>query len=268
MKKVFIFILLSFSTLSLQAQDFEVGGWLGTSVYFGDLNTNFSFKRPGVAGGIVGRYNFNPRVAVKASASYAHVSYDDALSPFVFQRTRNLDFSSHIIEGTFQLEFNFLKYEHGSDDHFWTPYVFGGLTVFYFNPRTKFNDEWVALQPLGTEGQAKNSEYSRTQPAFAFGGGLKFDLNYAWSINFEVSGRYLFTDFLDDVSGVYPDFDDLATQRGNLAVLLSDPSYQVFESQIGEPGRQRGNSKDNDSYNLIGISLLYNFASIKCPTKF
>ena len=92
------------------------------------------------------------------------------------------------------------------------------------------------------------------------------DLNYAWSINLEISGRALFTDYLDDVSGVYANPDDLLEARGELAVLLADRSYEVNEFLIGEGGRQRGDARPNDSYVMVGIGLVYNFSSIKCPT--
>ena len=76
----------------------------------------------------------------------------------------------------------------------------------------------------------------------------------------------MFTDYLDDVSTVFPDMDDLEALRGNEAVLLSDRSWQVPDVEpIGEQGRQRGNSDNNDSYALFGISLVYYFGDIRCP---
>ena len=50
-------------------------------------------------------------------------------------------------------EFHILKYIPGSMKYRWTPYVTGGAAVFTFNPKAEYNGEWVALQPLGTEGQ-------------------------------------------------------------------------------------------------------------------
>ena len=44
---------------------YEIGAALGGSFYRGQLNHKF-FGQPGVAGGVVGRWNINPYMAVKA----------------------------------------------------------------------------------------------------------------------------------------------------------------------------------------------------------
>ncbi len=265
MKKILFLILFACSFSFLKAQSFEAGGWAGISYYFGDLNTNLSFKHPGPSAGLVGRIVFSERLAFKVSANYAKLGFYDSYSNNEFQRARNLSFESHIIDGAAQLEFHFLKYVHGHEDYFFTPYLFGGPGIFYFNPRAKYEDEWVALNPLGTEGQARNSEYFLVQPAINYGLGFKFDLSVDWSINFEISGRAIFTDYLDDVSKYYVDKQELEYNRGELAALLSDRSFEVVEAPIGETGRQRGDSKTKDKYLMSGISIIYNFSRVKCP---
>lgn len=243
----------------------EAGGWLGTSYYFGDINTEFNID-PAFAGGLVGRYNFNERVCVKFSANYGSISAYDSDSDNSFQQQRNLHFRSRLLDGTAQFEFNFLPYKHGSRDEFYTPYLFAGLSVFNFEPQAEYQGEWVDLRPLGTEGQFKGEEYSTLQGAIAYGIGLKIDLSYEWSLNFELSARRLFTDYLDDVSTVYPDFDDLEALHGQIAVDLSDPSIPFSEGvQIGQPGRQRGNSNNNDMYAMLGVGLVYYFGDVRCP---
>lgn len=265
MKRYLFFLFLLTLGLQADAQKYEVGGWVGTSMYFGDLNPHFGFKSPGLAGGLIGRINFNPRVSIKGGLNYFRLSADDADSDFPWQQARNLSFKSGVLDGTVQLEFNFLEYIHGDPNAYYTPYIFGGMSMYHFNPKAVLNGETVALQPLGTEGQARNSEYTRTQLAFAYGGGFKFDLNASWSVNVELSARLLFTDYLDDVSGEYPDFDDLEDRRGELAPLLSDRSGEINEFPVGEPGRQRGDTRGRDHITTFGIGLVYNFASVKCP---
>lgn len=262
----FILVLLAFvlmlsSVERMQAQAWEVGGWTGATYSFGDINTQYNDITGNIGLGVVTRLNLNNRLAIKVSGNYGMISGSDALSSDPFQRERNLSFRSRVFDGTAQFEFNFLEYEHGSKDHKFTPYVFGGVSMFYFNPQGQYRGQWYDLQPLGTEGQFRGNEYNLIQPAMAYGGGFKFDLNYSWSINLEVSARRLFTDYLDDVSGLYPDMDDLREARGNVAVALSDPSVNGI---VGELGRQRGNSQNNDSYVFAGISLVYNFAAVQC----
>ena len=269
MKKGVLFTLLPvIFVFSLNAQrGWEVGGWAGISYYFGDLNTNYDLSTPGIAGGAIFRYNFNERLSLKFSGNYGQVSADDARSSNLFEKARNLSFQSDIIELATQFEFNFLPYIHGSEEHFFTPYLSLGMNIFRFNPKTDFNGRLVELRPLGTEGQFKGEEYFTVQAGLAYAVGLKFDLNEVWSINIELGGRSLFTDYLDDVSTVYPDKSDLLQLRGEDAVALSDRSITIdgVDSNIGEPGRQRGNKNNNDSYVFLGVGLVYYFGDLRCP---
>ncbi len=251
-----------------QQRGWEAGFWLGTSYYFGDLNTSYNLSLPGPAGGIMARYNFNKRVCFKASANYGQVRADDALSKNVFERARNLNFRSNVFDAALQLEFNFLPYNHGSEDEFFTPYVFGGFNMFTFNPQAEYQGTYYDLRELGTEGQFPGEEYFSVSGGLLYGLGFKVDLNYEWSINIELGARQLFTDYIDDVSTVYPDMRELERNRGEVAVALSDPSViipGVTEGKIGEEGKQRGNSSNNDSYVMLGVGLVYYFGDIRCP---
>jgi len=268
-KKLLISIcLLGLIFPAFAQKGWEAGAWLGTSYYFGDLNTNYRLDRPNLAGGLIARYNFNNRIALKFSGNYGKVEAYDADSDNAFERARNLSFQSEVFDGTAQLEFNFLPYTHRSRDEFFTPYAFAGFSVFGFNPQAEFEGELVELRPLGTEGQFQGEEYYTVQGAFAYGVGLKLDINFEWSINVEFSGRALFTDYLDDVSTVYPDRNDLRRQRGDLAAELSDRSISipgVEDSQLGRAGTQRGNSTNNDHLVFLQVGILYYFGDLRCP---
>jgi hypothetical protein len=79
---------------------------------------------------------------------------------------------------------------------------------------------------------------------------LCYDINKYIRVGFEISPRITFTDYLDDVSNQYPDFDQLKNEKGQMAVNLS---YKANLLQGGiEPedlvNFGRGNSKDNDWY--------------------
>ncbi|MDX1666456.1 MAG: DUF6089 family protein [Saprospiraceae bacterium] len=270
MKKIIASALFVFYLLSTaEAQKgWEAGAWVGGSYYFGDLNTNFDLSLPGPAGGVIARYNFNERVSLKFSGNYGLMRGDDALSENTFERARNLSFRSHVIELSPVLEFNFLPYVHGSELEWFSPYVFAGFNIAYFNPQAHLNEEWIDLRPLGTEGQMRGEEYASFTGGLVYGLGFKFDLSYDWSVNIELGARQLFTDYLDDVSTTYPDFDQLRDTRGDLAVILSDRSESIPGSvvaPIGAFGRQRGNSTTKDSYVLFGVGLVYYFGSLPCP---
>lgn len=267
MKQVIWIITLLFSFHLATAQEgWESGGWLGASHYFGDLNTNFNLDAPGIAGGVVFRYNFNERISLKFSGNFANVSADDANSSNIFERSRNLNFQSLIWDGTSQLEFNFMPFVHGSADEFFTPYLFGGFTVYNFNPQTEYRGELIELRPLGTEGQFRGEEYYSTQIGMAYGGGIKLSLNYVWSINIELSGRLLFSDYLDDVSTSYADPDEIENLRGPEAAALSNRSIPVLGvEELPTVGDQRGDAFNNDSYVMAGVSIMYYFGELKCP---
>jgi len=245
-----------------QMRGWEAGGWLGASNYFGDLNTNWRLNRTQLAGGLTARYNINDRLGVRFGLNMGKVSASDADSKNIYEKRRNLNFHTFIAEGNFLFEFNFLPYVHGHRDYYFTPYMILGPSIYFFDPKTELNGKTYKLRNYGTEGQFRGEEYNTMQGAIVYGIGFKIDLSYRWSLNVELSGRKLFSDYLDDVSGTYAYPRDIKAQRGDIAVALADRSG---EPKIGLAGRQRGNGKKNDTYVMSGVSLIYYFGSIRCP---
>jgi hypothetical protein len=263
-----ISVILFFTASDIFGQrGWELGGWGGVSYYFGDLNTNFDLSRPGPGAGLAGRYNFNTRLSLYMGLNYGRITGSDVNSANEFERARNLSFASNVFDGSVSFEFNFMNFEHGSKDYPFTPYLFAGLSVFHFNPKTRYEGSWVALRDLGTEGQFLGEEYFLIQSAINYGGGFKISLNEDWALNIVISARKLFTDYLDDVSTVYPDKDELLSLRGPVAAALSDRSSPEDRERfmIGQPGRQRGNSRDTDSFNFIQIGVMRYFGYLPCP---
>lgn len=258
----FLTILFGYTSEISGQKGWELGGWLGTSLYNGDLNTEINLRNPGLALGIISRYNFNSRICYKASLNYGRVGADDSKSSNNFERNRNLSFRSNIYDFSQVIEFNFLEYIHGSRFKYFTPYLSGGLNMFYFNPTAKLGDTTYKLRNLGTEGQANGKEYNLLSFGIILGVGVKWDINYHYSLNIELSTRSLFTDYLDDVSTIYPNKAVLAAQRGEVAVALSDRS---LVEGLGEFNRQRGDTKNKDNYTFFGLSFLRYFGRIDCP---
>jgi hypothetical protein len=259
---IFVLVTSTFLPTVIGQKGKEIGGWLGTSYYFGDLNTSLRIVKPGLAAGLNFRYNFDHRISVKSSINYGRVGGDDKLSSNNYERNRNLSFRSDIVDWSNVIEFNFFHYEHGHRQYNRTPYVFAGFNVFGFSPTAELEGTRYKLRGLGTEGQGLGSEYRSVSGGFILGGGLKWDINKDFSVNIEASTRFLLTDFLDDVSGIFPDKANLLTRRGAIAVSLSDRS--LIEG-IGDAGRQRGDSKGTDKYTFVGISVMRYFGGIECP---
>lgn len=271
MKKVggLILFVLLFNT-SLKAQFSEFGVMGGVSFYMGDLNPDIPFKQVMPAGGAFYRYNFNERFSLRGAFTLGYLKGDDAKSKVASQLERNLNFQSWVYDFAITGEFNFFKYAPGDMHHPITPFLFGGIAVFKFNPTTKAADgNKYELQPLGTEGQGTTvypdrKKYSLTTASIPFGLGMKANISKTFSVGLEWGMRYTFTDYLDDVSGTYADPDVIKAERGDIAKELANRST-LNDDQL--EGRQRGNSKTNDWYSfaLISISMNIKARPAKCP---
>ncbi len=267
--RYFLHFLLFFSLLStykVEAQYNEVGVIFGASNYKGELSRhmiNSDFLHP--AFGLFYRHNWNRRLSWKIELNYGRISGDDAKAKTPFEIDRNLSFYSDIIEVSPQIEFNFLPFETGRADYPFSPYLFTGLSVFYFNPKAKFGNDVFDLQPLGTEGQNinGNNRYKRVQIAIPIGGGIKISVGKI-GIGIEVGARRTYSDYLDDVSTLYPDMAALLAANGSNAVALSDRSFSRLDTSADVTNafnKQRGNSTDKDWYLFAGITVFWRLSS-------
>jgi hypothetical protein len=271
MKKsiVFLFLTLVVST-NVKAQFSEFGLMGGVSYYMGDLNPDVPFKKVLPAGGLFYKYNFNERFSVRGAFTLGYVMGDDAKSKVQSQLDRNLRFESWLYEFAITGEFNFFKYAPGDMHHFITPFLFGGIAVFKFNPiATAADGNDYELQPLGTEGQGTTyypdrKKYSLTTASIPFGLGVKCNISKTFAVGLEWGMRYTFTDYLDDVSGTYADPQVIGAERGPIAEELANRSNLPVETL---KGRQRGNSKTNDWYSfaLVTFSMNIKARPAKCP---
>ena len=238
-----------------------MGFMLGVSGYKGDLNPtmfNKSLIRP--AFGIQYRRCYSNHWSFRTGLSLIKIKGDDALTKDTFQLNRNLMFKSNILEFHFGYEFNFFPYQTANPNTFFTPYLFGGLAIYRFNPKAELKGNWYALQPLHTEGQGTSAfpsrkPYSRTSISIPFGGGFKFKLKKRIGFQLEVGVRKTYTDYLDDVSTTYADPALLRKEYGKIASQLSDRS--LTKANNGNKDRQRGNSTDKDWYYFAGFQVNY-----------
>jgi hypothetical protein len=258
--RFFLFFFLAlFSTVDSQrvfAQKSEIGFLLGGAVYSGDLSPqliNYKFVRP--AAGLFYRYNYTSHWSGKVALFAGTITGDDAASSDDFQKNRNLNFTSRLLELTGNIEFNFFEYVTGDRKRSFSPYVFTGLSVFDFNPKTDFNGNSVELKPLGTEGQNLANPpvkpYSLVQMAIPMGLGIKWSIGPRLNLGLEMGARKTFTNYLDDVGGSYPDSKKLLAENGTVAAALSNRSI----NKTLESGRQRGSSLATDWYTFAGITL-------------
>jgi hypothetical protein len=279
---IFFSIALVFSKSNAQLMDAfvhegEFGVSVGAGHYLGDLTAGMKLynTKPKFAAGIFFRKQFNNYVGLKVAANYAFVGYADKYTGFkdnVVQKKRNLSFNSNIWELSISGDFNFFRFQPGFSEYRFTPYVSLGIGAFAYDPYAYLYGEKYYLRPIGTEGQQDKTNYPNLEPygtmavCFPVGFGLKYSINEKVNVFAETVYRFTTTDYLDDVSGNYaPDaFPIGANGTPSVGYLLQDRSYE-WGTPVGIKGRQRGNSKQKDSYLTTTIGVSFNIGSYRCP---
>lgn len=243
-----------------QSQELGVSG--GGAYYLGDLNPGYHFLMTRPAYGGVIRYNYGTRWAFRITGMRGKVEGNDFISHT--NEYRGLKFESRITEFTGAVEFNFFDYYIGSKKNIVTPYIFGGLGIFIYDPKV----DGVSLRGLGTEGQNVGfdgrSQYGRVNVAIPFGLGFKYSFSRRFGLSAEWGLRKTFGDYIDDVSKTY--YLD-GTQIG-----AGDPAEQLLSDPTGlhQPYMERGNPRNNDWYAYTSLTLSYKFNLFKgrgCPDQ-
>jgi len=272
---VLLFSANSYAQPQSVVQEGEFGVGIGAGHYFGDLNTRARMNRPKIAAGIFFRKNFGNYIAVRAAANFTQLGYSDIYNEHnTVMLQRNLSFNTNIWELALQGDFNFFRFMPGDPEFNYTPYITLGVGVFSYDPFAYLGGQKYFLRPLGTEGQndtsGKSKPYGSMAVCIPFGVGIKYAINERMNIGFEVVHRFTTTDYLDDVSTVYPDpsiFPPLPDGSPSPAALLSDRSYE-YGTPIGIKGRQRGISTNKDQYTTALIYITFNLQSYKCPSAY
>jgi opacity protein-like surface antigen len=248
-----VFILLCIAC-NVQAQSWEIGGSVGGAGYMGDLNPNNPLKMSGGTAGLMVKRNFNEYLSASIHYSVASIAGADSTSSNPQFVNRNLSFKTPLSEISLVGELNFLKYIPSVTANRFTPYVFAGAGLTTFKPQTVYQGQTFDLAPFKTEGQT--TPYSNKAISAIYGAGIKYNFSGALNIIADIGYRHAFTDYLDDVSGVYPDPTSLS---GNLAISLSDRSLTP-----NAPGSQRGDFRPHDNYLFINLTISFTFITAKC----
>lgn len=248
------------SPVRAQETSLELGGFSGISNYLGDLQqVRFETNEIHYAAGLFGRFNVNRNLSFKAHLYKGEISGKDSNYEGLEARKRNLSFRSPILEAGMQMEITFLKFGE-RQKRLAAPYFFGGGALFYFNPQTLYGGQWIALQPLGTEGQGlpeypDREKYELIQFSIPMGIGFTMRISEHGNLGFEIGFRKTFTDYLDDISMTYPDVEVLyAYNPMSAALSFRSPEY-VGEALPNPVGQPRGNSLSKDLYFFGGVTF-------------
>ena len=286
---IICYICFQLSYISAFSQKHEIGIGLGVGNFLGDLGGANSIGTPFLkdvepkafrpAVSLFYQYNFKKFLSINISLSGTEVVGNDKWvsgtrpSPYWTRNYRNLSFKSPIISLAVMANFDLLRYKTSYFSHsFFTPFIGAGIGLFYMNPKALYKGSWVALQPLGTEGQGlpgHRPKYSLIQPNFPVSIGFKYQYNKHWKFTLECIHNFTLTDYIDDVSTTYINPAELSANyspdKAALIYALSRRSLELDPDNtygsITGIGQQRGNAKNKDSYFMLLFKISYVFGS-------
>lgn len=226
------------------------GTWLlnagiGTTYYTGDLTEagNLGHLRLGAAFNLAIAYRYSPQLTfrlegqiyyIRGSQKNTHLSYN------------NLSFFSVNPDIWAGVQWDF--WPSANQNHVIIPYALIGAGLTYMTPRAMFGNQPVSLAPLHTEGLT----YNRLPLIVRYGLGVPVVSTERFKWHLEATYTHVLSDYLDDVSTVYPD------QKGMniFAAALSDRRLELGTTP-NVPGAQRGNSNRRDGYFVLSARLIF-----------
>lgn len=172
---LFTLILMAVSAHAQDEYRMEIGPAAGASFYMGDVNQRL-YRNTGLMGGIVARYNCNPRLSFKADLTAARISGSTAdMKDRVF--LEDLSFNRTIYDMGVQIEGGFLGYglTRYNGCHRVAPYYLTGIGLT-FAPKPQKNDFAFNI-PLGI--------------------GVRYKMADRWNVGLEWTMRFSSSDRLD-----------------------------------------------------------------------
>jgi hypothetical protein len=269
----------------------EVYGGVGAANFLGDLGglnkigTDYSpvdmeFTETRTAFQLGYRYKIAKWFNLSTQFNYLIVRGDDKLTKEPYRQNRNLNFKSNIFELSGRLEFVYMANRVGHrygikrtlsrrmKNRSWDFTAFVGVGGFYFNPKGRnTKGAWVKLRPLHTEGQGLDGgpkQYSNYSISIPMGVAYRIYFNRKVCVGLELNFRKTFTDYIDDVSGVYYDKTEIQKAYGKDAAYFADPNLGLIPGQTspgdatsGNEAQIRGDSKQKDAYMSLQLTVGY-----------
>ena len=273
-----LIIIIFFPLAGFSQYYWDYGAKLGVSNSLTDIGGWDQTARPWVldmklqetrwdVGGYV-RYKLKDPWAIEADLSYLRLQGADSLSIYPGRRGRNANFRNDIFQFSLMGEWTFFenpdlgntyRYENA-----FAAYLGLGIAIFYQDPYSYGNPPgghgwgWYNMQPLETEGV----HYHKIQPGIPVVLGFNFTLAKKYRIGWSLGWTKTFTDYLDDVSGRYPQPSQLTSP---MAVYFSNRtrpnSVEAADGLPGVsnygPGQKRGDPTNMDSYLVTTIDAGY-----------
>ena len=252
----------SFLTWKLNDRYFSVAVGSGQTKYIGELNAENKRQTDFSHGTLAIEARLWSHLSARLSAGFYQLRGDDERAPDgSFEKERNLSFTSNNWELNLQGIF-FIRPYAGNYDQRWKidPYLSLGFGMTTLDPFT-----YLQIQENGEEINAKFSlrDYQTENVAydpFTFiipaGVGVKMKITPFLNFNFELAYRYTFTDYLDDVSGIFPSFTDDSSIQAKLSNRRREQFLENEEAwERLDAGLSRGNSNNNDQYLFFSFQI-------------
>ena len=244
-----------------------------------DFIWDFELNQTRWAGNVGIRHFFRKDLAIRGNFMFGYLAGNDNLTEEPFRKKRNLHFRSFVMEASGLLEYNFRKGSTGNQysisgsnraraafrESIYSAFI--GVGVLKFKPKARYHEEWFDLRAFGTEGQnlgAPGNQYSLYTVVVPIGINYRRSVSERINVSIEISHRFSFTDYIDDVSTEYYNQQEITLFSGEEAAYLADPSFeflvidgeQIFSDNT-LPGLQRGDPNDNDSYLTLTVGANY-----------
>jgi len=174
---------LSQHSLAQLSQRTEFGFGVGAFNYTGDLVRTYNVLDFRPAGTVFYRNNISQVISFRTSLTGGKLVGSDKRPIDSFAKQRAASFNLFVFEASTGFEYHFLDWRDERRRLRFTPYLFGGFSLFIIS---------------GNEN--KNAEFSNVQPALPFGGGMKYVINPKTYVAFEIGMRKTFFDYLDNIS--------------------------------------------------------------------
>jgi len=275
-RSILTFLCLTL-VVSIHAQRLFLNLDGGFANYDGELQSKkYTFQQSHPGGGAGLGYEFNPHFNLSTEVLFTRISGNDKYQSKPADRVPNLNFTSNILEWNVRAEYVFLDLT----DHFISPYIFGGLGIFHFNPYTfDSTGRKVFLQKVGTEGEGMPGyapRYRLTELAVPVGFGFRLALSENIRVGLEVGLHKTTTGYLDDVHSTYAAYNALVAGNGQEAAALAYragelPEQTGVSAAYPAAGSRRGDGA-TDWYYFTAIRLSiringnrYTTRNLRCP---
>lgn len=216
------------------------------------------------------RYRFHPNFATTTQANFGKYRGSDYFTTNDGRAPRKIDIKSTLISLYQRYEYIVFANEKvgkrnnipglkGMKDKNTQVYIYTGLGAAYYNPQggpaSKY--EGVSLRPLATEGQGYPggaNSYKSVTAIVPFGIGYRVGMGRMWRVMVEATYFKTFTDYMDDVSTTYYNYEFNNITTSPEAIYFANPSEN---DGIFPNGSKRGD-KQKDAFFYLNVCFSKN----------